>query len=87
MSEQRIIRTRYRDVPFEEVLKCASKYHPRFPDERLWWESHRARSVEIVTPAFRSGKWPRSKYACEGPFYAVAESAYAVCPHIAEIGD
>lgn len=74
-----VIETRYRDIPFEEFVACAEK-----PGENAvqWWEVHRGQPVEILTP-------PCSviNFACDGPFYKVKGEPWAVCSHIAEIGD
>lgn len=86
-----IIETRYRDVPFQEAIKCA----PRLSGvDSADWEDLRGKPVRVIVP----GR-PRSigsYFECEGPFFTVDSGPfirngelvrYTVCPHIAEIGD
>lgn len=79
-----IITTRFRDIAFEEVLKCA----PTTSLTREEWESEmRGRPVRIETPAYGPPD-SDSRIICGGPLYAYP-GLYrrGVCPHIAEIGD
>lgn len=79
-----IIKTRYRDISFAETQKCI---RPQRISQRKVdiddWNKMRGRAVEIITPAGVG----TSDWLCSGPFYRVVGESYAVCPHIAEIGD
>ena len=79
-----IVRTRYRDIPFSEAVKCARVIGP---EDRIHWERDmRGKPVHIVTPPLPYNSNERIK--CGSALYAVADSPLlAVCPHIAEIGD
>lgn len=81
-----IVRTRYRDIPFEEYLRC----EPGSTRPDLW-EAKRGQPIEIIVPASAR---PSRRWVCEGPYFYRADGAVgihgyrlAVCPHIAEIGD
>jgi len=77
-----IISTRYRDIPYEEAIKCAKP--PLGGVGRDQWEKeYRGKPLKIETPAVDK----HEKWACSGPFYSVAGEWSSVCPHIAEIGD
>lgn len=81
-----IIETRYRDIPYSEVLKCIPNSDGSAED---WDRTCRGKPVRIQVPAFGAPS-PLSHFVCSGPLYYVhpVTSALAgVCPHIAEIGD
>lgn len=82
-----IIRTRYRDVPAEDVGFTMS--HPEH------WPPNRGMEILIRTPATNM---PIDGHVCDGPTYRCVNpdgedilSRYgtfvSVCHHIAEIGD
>lgn len=83
-----IIRTRYRDVPWEEVAPCMA---PRMLDGADRWHKWRGKPMQIQTPAMN--RIPEKGDSCKGPYYLVTDcvgkdgAVLAVCPHIAEIGD
>lgn len=79
MSE---ITTRYRDIPFEEALKCAPNTNESGARE-IWEEQLRGHEV-IFYPLTRHEH--NSYFTCEGPFFKTANGG-SCCPHIAEIGD
>ena len=80
-----IIKTRYRDVPAEEVLVS----HPndrladKFPD---FWKKHRGKEIEIICEPHKLEESDRDDL-CGGPWYIINGTSDAVCPHLAEIGD
>ena len=79
-----IIRTRYRDVPFEEIQKIFG------PDIiRSNWERLRGTEVEIITPGHEVS--PINEFTCGCKWiYSKAHPTRkngAVCPCVAEIGD
>lgn len=82
-----IIETKYRDIPFEEIASCshaAQSGHAGWSRER--WDCWRGKPISIITPAADPAR--AAGFVCGGPFFQVAGySEYAVCPHIAEIGD
>lgn len=84
-----IIHTRYRDIPWEEAIKCWSHNEP---GDRELWESHRRnRPVSIGVPAIATTA--RYPFICEGPFFSTTltprdpSRIVVCCPHIAVIGD
>lgn len=80
-----ILKTRYRDIPFEEALKCAAPGSPDWTRER--WEFWKGRTFSVIAPPCDPRR-ALGVFSCEGPFYVgVDHPEYAVCPHIAEIGD
>lgn len=83
-----IIKTRYRDLPFEQILKCLTAEGVSIVDNarnRAIWESFRGGPVSIITPAIKpNGDCIR----CDGPHFRIYQMSHSVvCPHIAEIGD
>lgn len=86
-----VIKTRYRDLPWQEVKECALPEHA-LDRERSAWQAMRGEPVSFVAPALAYR--PRG-FQCSGPFFDVYPSTLAadgrakrvVCPHIAEIGD
>ena len=77
-----ILRTRYRDVPWEEIIRCY-KMPFRAHLSKSQWEQLRGKPVQVITPHESA-----VGFKCEGPFYRIAnEGGNSVCPHIAEIGD
>lgn len=76
------LKTRYRDIPWEDVMKV-HKSHPE--DRPAVWETMRGRSVEICLPAYTER---RGDEACDEPHYLILnEYGTAVCCHLAIIGD
>lgn len=77
-----IVKTRYRDVPWEEI---AAIHAPKMPQDSLDWESEmRGKPVMIRTPALPDDD------GCGGPWFRIVDGptkALWVCPHLAEIGD
>ncbi len=77
----RIIQTRFRDLPWEEVDRAC------VPDgegvNREKWERLRGKPVRIKVPEIPEAL----HFKCSGPFYETADEYAAVCVHIAEIGD
>ncbi len=77
-----IIQTRYRDIPLEEVRKCA----PQYPEES--WSQHRGNPVRLVSrnpaePGYRHCQGISFKTDKNHPRYG----QFWACEHIAEIGD
>ncbi len=77
-----IIETRFRDISYEEMDACAVKHAKRRQNCRSWWAANRGKPITIETPSIQA-----VDFTCDGPFYRVAGEMFAVCPHIAEIGD
>ena len=78
-----VTRTRFRDVPFEEVVDCMggdSAYG------RDFWNRHRGKPVDIDTPARTDTENFRAR-GCLGPFFKMTGTPYNLCPQLAEIGD
>lgn len=81
-----VIQTRYRDISFEEASKCASPEFLNGINGPETWEKNRGRAISIETPP--TDLVDLRYWSCRGPFYYIAGSnEYAVCPHLAEIGD
>lgn len=76
-----IIRTRYRDVPFEGAIKCETE---PADDAREQWDAVRGKPLLLLTPACTNNDHGTS---CHGPFYERVDGRHCVCPHTAEIGD
>lgn len=76
-----IIETRYRDIPFEEAIRCHD--HTDLKLCRKQWKQWRGKPVRILVPAITRPPMAR----CVGPFFAKEDKTNSVCPHIAEIGD
>ena len=81
-----IVKTRYRDIAFEEAVKCTPQLNTL--DMADVWIQSQGQTIEIETPCLPD-KSPFSFFVCGGPFYKVVgvPLPYVVCPHIAEIGD
>ncbi len=79
-----IIKTRYRDIPWEEVKECFKVKELRPEAERNWESVLRGKDIHVVAPGVLGGN---GQWACDGPFYWISGQSYGVCPHIAEIGD
>ena len=87
---RRIIKTRYRDVPWEE-RGHGGDLRSTEQEARELWNKFRGKNVSFLTPPLK--KSPH--YPCEGPHYRVTGldlmpkygQFWVVCPHIAEIGD
>lgn len=83
-----IVTTRYRDVDFEEVLKCVKGDTPQ---NRAAWAKMCGQPVRITAPPV-SEAIAAAQYLvwkCRGPFYltpALGPNS-AICVHLAEIGD
>ena len=80
--------TKYRDIPFEEAVKCSPKENSHYV--AAFWESNmRGKMLVIETPA----NGVSDGAICEGPFFRVLNRCalrggkLVACPHIAEIGD
>lgn len=87
-----IIKTRYRDVEFEELCRCkdipASATYSGIPP-KIQWANFKGMPIEITTPPLPPARVDDvALNLCEGPFYHVVGTINrCVCPHIAEIGD
>ncbi len=82
-----IVKTRYRDISFEEATKCCTKAGLRLV-RREDWEAVRGQPLEIITPPVKERQWKYIK--CGAPFYRTAhcdDDSKGVCEHVAEIGD
>lgn len=78
------LETRYRDIPFEEVIKCATR--PPAKGGAEVWEGIRGRPLRVLLPPCTGNH--ASEFRCKGPFYQNADKpSHCVCVHIAEIGD
>lgn len=85
-----IIKTRYRDIPQDEVNKCRTEAGRAAATPRDGVMTFRPGApVNIETPGVSRSELNAIYLACDGPFYFIAGTArkFAVCPHIAEIGD
>ena len=88
-----IIKTRYRDIPWEEAVKCYRLDSGGYPVDKVpheqqiqnWDKKWRNKQIIIIAPALSEPQYKHVR--CRGPFYQVADSRNIVCPHIAEIGD
>lgn len=78
-----IVKTRYRDIPFEEAIKCAVMRPGIIREARKNWRERKGKPVAIIAPA-DPNQWEYVR--CEGPFFWTTDD-FLVCPHIAEIGD
>ncbi len=76
-----IIRTRYRDIPFEEARKCFYGKNGSRVTESEWDATYRGTPLRIHVPS-QDASGP-----CSGPFFSAVDGVGFVCPHIAEIGD
>lgn len=74
-----VIQTRYRDIPIEEVRKCAATY----PEEQ--WRKFRGQPVSFITPPL--GDIRKDGDVCSHPAYSTTDHLHWICPGIAEIGD
>lgn len=84
-----IIQTRYRDISWEEASACIVA--PQV-ETRQWWEGRRGQAMQIEAPPAANIRPERWK--CTGPWFDVVGEVhcihggvFAVCPHMAEIGD
>lgn len=82
--QPRIIETRYRDIPAEEIGH--GTYTP--------WGPQRGKPLLIEVPAGPPPRWLHPPHCHTGPFFKVVNKKHEifgnnlwVCPHIAEIGD
>lgn len=85
-----VIKTRYRDIPWEEVCICFNE------DDGVTvakWSHMRGAALTVCIPALNEEDYEINGN-CEGPFFNVEPKRllgdgfrYCVCPHIAEIGD
>lgn len=89
MSKPMVIQTRYRDIPFEEAVKC-QPISATEPDAQSVWAKLRGGAVQIEVPA----NAPRGLCVCGGPFFWIYPDTrnkegyrFMACPHIADIGD
>lgn len=83
-----IITVRYRDIPYEEAIRCLTPEGFRV-SEALGgiqrWNKLRGRTARIITPATHQ---KQVNFSCEGPFFRGADQPeYGLCAHVAEIGD
>lgn len=79
-----IVTTRWRDISYEEAMKCTV---PPINHERgsRFWDAHRGKLVDIQTPACDG---THDLYACLGPFFQLARTPQiCVCAHQIEVGD
>lgn len=86
-----IVRTKYRDIPFEQVLKCVIRCNTT-GNRTAWEKKMRGAPIVIQTPQVSDevAAAQREMFVCGGPFFMdVTNNARnaAVCVHIAEIGD
>ena len=75
-----IIKTRYRDVPWEEILP----YHGGVGVNR--WDELRGMEISIECIA----QPPKDVGICKGPVFKIVEGPVVpavACSHLAEIGD
>lgn len=88
-----ILTTRYKDIPYEEAIKCAVPGTLQ-PDSRDKLEKSRGRVIQVETPPIATRQYLYAR--CEGPFYKVfpprqskshPECYLMVCVHLTEIGD
>lgn len=73
-----IVKTRYRNIPWEKVLRVHHMIPP-FPGERWQWEKKKGVEVELVTPGVIG--------ACGSLSFTATDGRQWACEHIAEIGD
>lgn len=89
-----VIETRYRDIPWEEAVKCYRLDSGAYPVDKVtheeqvkhWDKRFRGKPVRIIAPPDMGPQWEH--VLCKGPFYRVdGLPRHMVCPHLAEIGD
>lgn len=78
----------YKDIDFEEVLKCTS--YSDTPSNRLRWEAMRGKLVQIKLPMVSEAvrKVQFKTFTCGGPFYYRSNEnpMDAVCEHLIDWG-
>ena len=79
-----IVKTRYREIPFEEAIQCHVMDSEDFC--RQQWAKWRGQPVAIFTPALTAEERPL-RARCDGPFFSKTDRETSVCPHLAELGD
>jgi len=82
-----IIETRLRDVPWEDIIHCATTPVLRRMTAQRWERDYRGKPIRIFVPAIPR---PKAANCATGPFYRCVpdrRGAGFVCPHMAEIGD
>lgn len=84
----RTVQTRFRDIPFEEAVKCHSAKTRKYASPEGWAQL-RGQPILIETPG--RGKDRSITFLCNGPFYRTQLVGKAgeiwVCLHVAEVGD
>ena len=87
-----IISVQYKDISYEEVIKCMTEAGKVLADPEAW-NNIRNTFVQIETPLNPDIQNQRIYLSCKGPFYIICNSSKKykgqdlVCPHVAIIGD
>lgn len=80
-----LTRTRFRDVPFEEVACCMVDN----TSSREFWERVRGTEIQIDATPLSPTAVRSDSGSCNGPFWMPKDSRYpgynCVCPHIVDI--
>lgn len=78
-----ILKTKWRDIPFEEIPK--DHYDPSVSAEeaKSVWNERKGTPIEIYIPSVE----PRIKFCSQPQYYRVDRPFLCVCPHLVEIGD
>lgn len=81
-TRQMIVRTRFRDIPWEEIDRACVPDDE--PVDRGKWDRLRGTPVAIRTPPVPAA----ANFKCNGPFYQLAaDEDSAVCLHLVDLGD
>lgn len=87
MEAEWIAKTRWRDIPFEQAMKCGPQnlsVH-ELQEGAEAWEKSRGTEIEVILPALTMEPYP--KY-CDGPFYRSAINPnQCACAHVVQLGD
>lgn len=82
-----IVTVHYKDVAFEEVLKCAPSSNTE--RNRAKWEEMRGKEVKIILPMATKevAEVQYATFVCGGPFYYRATGGLndAVCEHLVDM--
>lgn len=82
VNNSRIYKTKYRDLPYEEVEQyLMEKYR-----NKNRWEKYRNTPIDIIIPAVDKFLIINTTHDCIG--YAMVDDPNStLCPHLIEIGD
>lgn len=80
-----IIKTKYRDIPWEEVCKCLTDTYAAKYSAEKWDAQLRGKPLDVESEPYPERQW--ENFCCGGPFHWAGSKRSGVCVHIAEIGD